>query len=191
MSNLENIFTKLPRAPFPWQLQQSEHFHAKMSANGGAGTYNLAAACNSGKTDAAAMNMLVAQSCFGIKLFVSVSPSALIKDQVIEDFAFMGLNFSAGQTNRKLIKSRLDPVLDGISCTYQQVERFPDLFRKLTSETPSMWIGDEFHHMANELSWGGACKHAFEHTKIRMVMSGTPFRCDGNSIPFVTYEEES
>lgn len=190
MSNLENTFANLPRDPFPWQLEQSEHFYEKISAHGGSGIYNVAAACNGGKTDAAGMNMLVARSCFGIEFNIFVSPSGLIKDQVIEDFALMGLNFSAGQTNRKLIKSRLDPVLDGISCTYQQIARFPDLFRKLTSEKPSMVVLDEVHHLAKELSWGDACKHAFEYTQIRMVMSGTPFRCDGNLIPFVDYEEE-
>jgi hypothetical protein len=191
MSNLENIFNKLPRDPFPWQVDQSILFHKKMSALRGSGTYTVAGACNCGKTDAAGINMLVARSCFGIDFNIFVSPSGLIKDQVIEDFALMGLNFSAGQTNRKLIKSRLDPVIDGISCTYQQIVRFPDLFRKLTSEKSSMVVLDEVHHLANELSWGDACKHAFEHTQIRMVMSGTPFRCDGNSIPFVNYEEEA
>lgn len=184
------IFSGLQREPFAWQVQQSIKFHEKLSASDGEGTYTLVAAMNSGKTDAAGMNMLVAMSCFGIDFIVFVSPSGLIKDQVIDDFAFMGLNFSAGLTNRRLIKARLDPILDGMSCTYQQIARFPDLFRKITSEKPTMVVMDEVHHLAAELSWGDACKHAFEPAQIRMVMSGTPFRTDGHSIPFVSYHEE-
>tara|TARA_B100001057_G_scaffold464262_1_gene519266 strand:- start:31 stop:195 length:165 start_codon:yes stop_codon:yes gene_type:complete len=53
-----------------------------------------------------------------------------------------------------------------------------------------MFIPDEFHHLADQLSWGDACGHAFEHAKITMPMSGTPFRCDGNTIPFVGYKEQ-
>lgn len=190
MLNTDEVFNCLPREPFPWQLKQSFKFHEKMKSLNGAGTFTLCAAMNSGKTDAAGMNMLVALSCFNIKFLVFVSPSGVIKEQVIEDFAFMGLNFSAALTNRRLVKTRLDPALDGMSCTYQQVSRFPELFRKLTSEKPTMVVMDEVHHLASELSWGDACKYAFEHSQIRMVMSGTPFRCDGNSIPFVTYEED-
>ena len=182
------IFSDLKREPFAWQLEQSAVFHEKLNASSGKGTYTLVAAMNSGKTDAAGMNMLVARSCFQIELCVFVSPSGLIKTQVIDDFAFLGLNFSSGITNRRLIQQRLDPALDGMSCTYQQVARFPELFRKLTSQKPTMVVMDEVHHLASELSWGDACKDAFEHSQIKMMMSGTPFRCDGNSIPFVHYE---
>ena len=190
MLEQEKILSGLNRKPFPWQFEQATVFHEKLNATAGSGNYTLVAAMNSGKTDAAGMNMLVAMSCFNIKLLVFVSPSGLIKDQIIDDFAFMGLNFSAEITNRRLLQTRLDPVLDGMSCTYQQVARSPQLFRKLTSQEPTMVVMDEVHHLASELSWGDACKEAFEHSQIRMVMSGTPFRCDGNAIPFVNYEQE-
>ena len=191
MSSFESIFADLPREPFTWQIEQTRKFHDKIQAGDGSGTFALVAAPNSGKTDAAALNIHVAMSSFKITSSIFVSPSSVIRDQIVDDFAFLGLTFSAAQPNRKLIKSRLDPALDGISVTYAQVTRFPDLFRKLSSQQPTMVVLDEVHHLASDLSWGDACKHAFEHSQIRLVMSGTPFRCDGNAIPFVRYEEDA
>ena len=189
-SDFDDIFDFMARDPFPWQVEQAEAFQKKILDGNGSGNFTLVAAPNSGKTDAAAMNMLIARSKFGVRQFFFLSPTSVIKDQVIEDFSHVGLFFSSGYNNRKLIRSRLDPVLDGISCSYQQIARFPELYRKLTSDTPTFVCGDEIHHLAKDKSWGDAFKYAFEHAQIRMFMSGTPFRCDGAEIPFVTYKEE-
>ena len=108
--DFEDIFDFMARDPFPWQVEQAETFHNKISKGNGRGNFTLVAAPNSGKTDAAAMNMLIARSKFGIRQFFFLSPTSVIKDQVIEDFSHLGLFFSSGYNNRKLIRSRLDPV---------------------------------------------------------------------------------
>ena len=48
---------------------------------------------------------------------------------------------------------------------------------------------DEFHHMAENLSWGEACQEAFEHANIKLSLSATPYRVDGQKIPFQEYEQ--
>lgn len=80
---------------------------------------------------------------------------------------------------------------DGVAVTYATVAAQPQLWRKLTADTATMVILDEVHHAGEDdnLSWGPALKTAFEHAVRRVLLSGTPFRSDGNRIPFVTYDE--
>lgn len=172
-----------------WQLNQCEAFIKKIKDCKGSGIFTVVAAPNSGKTFAAATNMAVARSQFGIEQFFYISPNKLIRDQVIPDFELFGIRLTSDVTNRKLLKFRLDPELDGISCTYAMVSKIPDLYRKYCSDKPSMLVSDEFHHLGSELSWGSAFEHAFEFCKIKMLMSGTAFRSDGNTLPFVEFEE--
>ena len=172
-----------------WQQNQCEAFTKKMEGAGGSGIFTVVAAPNSGKTFAAATNMAIARSQFGIEQFFYTSPNRLIRDQVIPDFEMFDIRLTSDVTNRKLLRFRLDPELDGVSCTYAMVSKIPDLYRKYCSDKPSMLVADEFHHLGSELTWGSAFKHAFEFCKIKMLMSGTAFRSDGNTLPFVEFEE--
>lgn len=76
----------------------------------------------------------------------------------------------------------------GTVVTYQAVASTPDLYRMLSSN--ALVILDEVHHAGDAKSWGGAVRRAFEPAARRLLLSGTPFRSDGTSIPFVTYEPD-
>lgn len=76
----------------------------------------------------------------------------------------------------------------GVVVTYQQVAASPSSLR--TIATGSLTVLDEIHHAADSRSWGDAVRQAFEPAALRLCLSGTPFRSDQSTIPFVRYEGE-
>jgi len=49
-------------------------------------------------------------------------------------------------------------------------------------------ILDEVHHAGDEKAWGDSIREAFAGAHRRLCLSGTPFRSDSASIPFVHYQ---
>ena len=172
-----------------WQAQMGDQFTQNISDKGGNGTYTCVAAPNSGKTIAAAHCMKLAQDNFETKRYIVVVPSVLIKDGWPEDLSIFGLALSKNITNDQLVRLKIDPDLDGFVVTYQQVGMFPELYRRLVHDQNSMVVFDEVHHLGSNLSWGAACSNAFEFASIKLCLSGTPFRSDGQEIPFLEYEQ--
>ncbi len=77
----------------------------------------------------------------------------------------------------------------GIVTTYQQVAT-ADTAKKLRGLSHDAFVVlDEVHHAGDERAWGDGVRTAFEHAHRRLSLSGTPFRSDTASIPFVRYEE--
>jgi hypothetical protein len=77
----------------------------------------------------------------------------------------------------------------GIVTTYQQVST-ADTAKKLRGlANDAFVILDEVHHAGDERAWGDGVRTAFELANRRLSLSGTPFRSDTASIPFVRYEE--
>ena len=77
----------------------------------------------------------------------------------------------------------------GIVTTYQQVAT-ADTAKKLRGlATDAFVVLDEVHHAGDERAWGDGVRTAFAHADRRLCLSGTPFRSDTASIPFVRYEE--
>jgi superfamily II DNA or RNA helicase len=77
----------------------------------------------------------------------------------------------------------------GIITTYQQIAT-ADTAKKLRGLAHDAFvILDEVHHAGDERAWGDGVRSAFEHAHRRLCVSGTPFRSDTASIPFVTYAE--
>ena len=77
----------------------------------------------------------------------------------------------------------------GIVTTFQQVATADTakVLRGLAHD--AFVILDEVHHAGDERAWGDGVRTAFEHAHRRLCLSGTPFRSDTASIPFVRYEE--
>lgn len=77
----------------------------------------------------------------------------------------------------------------GIVTTFQQVATADTakVLRGLAHD--AFVILDEVHHAGDERAWGEGVRTAFEHAHRRLCLSGTPFRSDTASIPFVRYEE--
>ncbi|MES1165142.1 MAG: DEAD/DEAH box helicase family protein, partial [Verrucomicrobiota bacterium] len=74
----------------------------------------------------------------------------------------------------------------GVVVTYQQVAAAPASFRPLVRG--AFVVLDEIHHAGDSRSWGDGVRQAFEPTWRRLCLSGTPFRSDQITIPFVRYD---
>lgn len=75
--------------------------------------------------------------------------------------------------------------MHGIAVTYQQVAASPKALRQLVRA--AFVVLDEIHHAADSRSWGDSVRIAFEPAWLRLCMSGTPFRSDQSTIPFIRY----
>ena len=70
--------------------------------------------------------------------------------------------------------------------TYQRLGMSPQSLR--TPRNPRrLVILDEIHHAGDNRTWGDALRLVFHTSTKRLLLSGTPFRSDGNPIPFVGY----
>ncbi|HUP87310.1 MAG TPA: DEAD/DEAH box helicase [Acidimicrobiales bacterium] len=78
--------------------------------------------------------------------------------------------------------------MHGVVTTYQQVASCAPVMRSLA--TNAFVIFDELHHAADDRAWGDAVRTAFETAARRLALSGTPFRSDTHSIPFVRYRSD-
>jgi len=68
----------------------------------------------------------------------------------------------------------------------QQVASTPEAFARRAAG--AFVILDEIHHAGDDRAWGDVLLTAFEGAGRRLSLSGTPFRSDTRSIPFVRYE---
>jgi superfamily II DNA or RNA helicase len=78
---------------------------------------------------------------------------------------------------------------DGVVVTYQSVASQPKLYRRLSTVKRTLVILDEVHHGGDSLTWGNALREAFDAAARRLLLSGTPYRTDGEAIPFVRYDK--
>lgn len=76
----------------------------------------------------------------------------------------------------------------GAVVTYQTVASQNLVFKKITYQYPCLIILDEIHHAGDQSSWGLSIKEAFQGAIRRLSMSGTPFKSDGQLIPFLSVE---
>jgi superfamily II DNA or RNA helicase len=74
----------------------------------------------------------------------------------------------------------------GVVVTYQQVAANPAAIKPLVRG--ALVVLDEIHHAGESRSWGDGVRSAFEHAARRLCLSGTPFRSDQSTIPFVRYD---
>lgn len=73
----------------------------------------------------------------------------------------------------------------GVVVTYQQVATSPAALRPLVRD--ALAILDEIHHAGDSRAWGDATRQAFDSAWRRLSLSGTPFRSDQRTIPFINY----
>ncbi|GEL94765.1 DEAD/DEAH box helicase [Cellulomonas composti] len=113
-----------------------------------------------------------------------VAPTEHLKRQWADAAARVGIRLDPAFTNAQ---GRHGHGFDGVAVTYAQVASKPALHAARTSAAPTLVILDEVHHGGDALSWGDAVREAFEGATRRLSLTGTPFRSDTASIPFVTY----
>jgi len=72
--------------------------------------------------------------------------------------------------------------------TYQHVASATKYFTGICQKHPVMVIFDEMHHCADQASWGEAIKGTTATAKERLMITGTAWRSDNRTIPYVQYE---
>ena len=78
----------------------------------------------------------------------------------------------------------------GVAVTYATVASAPGVHRRRCAELPTLLIADEPHHLGEQAAWGAATMSAFAGARLRLLLSGTPFRSDSTPIPWVSYDED-
>ena len=143
----------------------------------------MVATPGAGKTTfalAAVRRALVARRA---RRFVVVVPTQHLKTQWAQAAEALDLHldpdWSAGYGS-------LPSDVHGVCVTYQQVAANPGALRTLVQG--ALAVLDEIHHAGESRAWGDGVRFAFEPAVRRLSLSGTPFRSDNNTIPFVRYD---
>jgi len=116
---------------------------------------------------------------------IVVVPTAHLKFQWARAAAALDLHLEAGWTPAH---GAFPSDMHGIVTTYQQVASAPGSIAQRAAG--AFVILDEIHHAGDDRAWGDALQTAFAGAGRRLSLSGTPFRSDTRSIPFVRYESD-
>ncbi len=115
---------------------------------------------------------------------VIVAPTKHLKEQWADAAEQFGLILDSDWSPADGLPSDMH----GVVTTYQQVGSSPEAF--LPISTGGFVILDEIHHAGEERSWGDGVLTAFSTASRRLSLSGTPFRSDTRTIPFVEYRND-
>ncbi len=163
-----------------WQREALELFEASASPD-----FLAVATPGSGKTAfalSAARRALVARR---VSRLVVVVPTEHLKGQWAHAAEGFDIHLDADWSSGY---GTLPSDVHGVVVTYQQVAANPEALRPLVRG--ALVVLDEIHHAGESRSWGDAVRIAFEHAPRRLCLSGTPFRSDDSTIPFVRYDDE-
>lgn len=161
---------------------QQEFLH-KWREKEASGPFLLVAIPGSGKTVAAltvAKEFLAGDSR---RCLINVVPTSNLQEQWQKEATVFGIHLQT-----KEFGTNFKTGFTGGAVTYQSLEPYAQLFKKICSERETMVILDEPHHCGDKASWGVNTKLAFELAHRKLLLSGTPFRTDRQPIPFVTYD---
>ena len=173
-------------------IQQVADFQVNQTASEKT-AFILNAFPGSGKTFAQLFVMKYLLKEKQVDFIVVVVPSDALRTQFAEEALKLGLNLHARKNLNVSFKSH-----DGIVLTYQQ------LGNNVTVDTLDLWCqshrvfvsADEMHHLAGDEdssrgnNWGANFAEAFQNSHVRLMTSGTPFRSDGNPIPWTRYVDD-
>lgn len=136
-----------------------------------------------GKTTAALQVVLHQLRDLHRQRVVIVVPTRHLKTQWATAALRFGLHLDTHYTARR----GLSRDYHGLVLTYQQVAQNPHAYVRLADT--AVVVLDEIHHAGDGLRWGLALRQAFEGASFVLTLSGTAFRSDSHTIPFVTYDE--
>jgi superfamily II DNA or RNA helicase len=123
-----------------------------------------------------------------IDQIIVVVPTNQLRGQWSKAAAPYGIDLTANHRNGD---GHLPAEAQGAVVTYAQVAASPEYWRRIATRKATLVVFDEIHHAAEteQAKWGAAIKVAFELCTRRLLLSGTPFRSDGQPIPFVRYDD--
>ncbi|GAA1472040.1 DEAD/DEAH box helicase family protein [Corynebacterium felinum] len=117
---------------------------------------------------------------------IVVVPTEHLKIQWSEAAARVGLSLDPTFKNTDAV----NPQYHGVVVTYAQVAMHPYKHYAVATAKRSLVILDEIHHGGDAKSWGDGIREAYRDVERRLALTGTPFRSDDSTIPFVRYEED-
>jgi superfamily II DNA or RNA helicase len=161
-----------------WQRQALAQFEASASRN-----YLAVATPGAGKTTfalTAARRALVARA---IRRVVVVVPTQHLRFQWAHAAERLDIHLDP---EWNVGHGGLPPDAHGVVVTYQQVAASPTSLRPMVSQ--ALVILDEIHHAGDSRAWGDGIRQAFDPAWRRLSLSGTPFRSDQRTIPFINYD---
>ena len=115
---------------------------------------------------------------------VVVAPTRHLKEQWADAAQRFGLHLVTDWQPGDLVPADSH----GLVTTYQQVGSSPEPFFAVAQG--GFVILDEIHHAGEDRTWGDGVRVAFDGASRRLALSGTPFRSDTNTIPFVRYDND-
>ncbi len=164
----------------PWQYDALAQFEASASPN-----FLAVATPGAGKTTFALTAGRRALVSKAIRRVVVVVPTQHLKYQWAQAAERLDIHldpeWSVGYGG-------LPSDAHGVVVTYQQVAMAPTAFRPMVRQ--ALVVLDEIHHAGDSRSWGDAIRQAFDPAWRRLSLSGTPFRSDQRTIPFMNYVGE-
>jgi len=115
---------------------------------------------------------------------IVVAPTSHLKTQWAQAAHRLGLELDPDWTPA----GGLARDVHGLVTTYQHVATAGTAKALRGLADDAFVILDEVHHAGDERAWGDSIRLAFDTAHRRLSLSGTPFRSDAASIPFVDYQ---
>lgn len=164
----------------PWQKAALERFSVADGAD-----FMAVATPGAGKTTfaLAAARLVLARG--DVRRLVVVVPTAHLKRQWARAAAELDLHLDSAWSPAR---AGLASDMHGIVTTYQQVAAHPAAVAGLARH--GFVVLDEVHHAGDDRAWGESLRRAFSGAARRLSLSGTPFRSDTTTIPFVDYRDD-
>lgn len=166
--------------PREWQLMFLQQWFDRKDGN----PFMLMAVPGSGKTMAAIDAARRWMDQGADRRLIVVVPTDNLRSQWQAEARKFGIELQT-----KEFGTRFKDGFQGGVTSYHLVGNQPMVFRKLCSVAPTMVIFDEIHHCGEDSHFGIGIKEAFELSREKLLMSGTPWKSDGSAIPFVKYDE--
>ncbi len=190
LSKGNKIMTKidnLKKNPYAWQEDAKdailEAFNTKRVAS-------LFAVPASGKTIAAGKIAKQMLKDGTINKILFVVPSSELTRQIPTDLSSIGLNLN--NVHMYHAESKYDEY-DGYVMTYSGAHsKVEDLIKGLDIDK-FLVVADEYHWMGDtdDSKWGESFKRFGDKAVHILGMTGTPFRTDGDKLPYFTYSDHS
>lgn len=142
----------------------------------------LVACPAAGKTIAGTAAAVQAMDRLEVDQLVVVAPTLVVRDQWIETLGTHGFKMLAGCP-----RDGIPPWVHGAVLTYAELIWRQDVVAAACERRGTVAILDEIHHAGSERIWGETLRHALSEARLRLLLSGTPFRSDADAIPWVRY----
>jgi len=161
-----------------WQKAALDSFRARDHRD-----FLAVATPGAGKTTLALVAAREALAEGSARRLVVVAPTQHLKTQWADAAEALDLHLETGWSARD---GRLPADTHGLVTTYQQVAASAAALTGLARD--AFVVLDEVHHAGDDRAWGEAVTAAFGAARVRLCLSGTPFRSDTRAIPFVRYD---